>query len=47
MADTLLLSVVKNHSGSGIDLKTDLRNIREQIFQCEMNFNIDPNRQAQ
>ena len=44
---TLLLSVVKNHIQSGIDLNTDLRKISAWMFQREMNLKPDPTKQAQ
>ena len=45
--DTSLFSVVKNVDASNIDLNSDLKKISKWAFQCKMNFNHDPTKQAQ
>ena len=44
--NTSLFSAVKNIDALNIDLNNDLKKIGEWVFQWEMNFNLDPTKQA-
>ena len=45
--DTSLFSVVQNINSTTTDLNSDLSKISDWDFQWKMNFNPDPNKQAQ
>ena len=45
--DTSLLSVVHDINASVSDLNEDLEKIGNWTFKWKMNFNLDPNKQAQ
>ena len=45
--DTSLFSVVYDNNTSASDLNEDLEKIGNWAFQRKMNFNLDPNKQAQ
>ena len=45
--NTSLFSVVQNISSTTTDLSRDLSKISDWAFQWKMNFNSDPNKQAQ
>ena len=45
--DTFLFSVFQNINSTGTDLNSDLSKISDWAFQWKMNFNLDPNKQAQ
>ena len=47
LTTTHLFSVVKNGDASNIDLNNNLKKLGEWPFQWKMNFNPDPNKQAQ
>ena len=47
MDDTSLFSVVQNINSSTINLNSNLNKTSDRAFQWKMNFNPDPNKQAQ
>ena len=47
MDHTSLFSIVQNINSTTTDLNSDLSKIIDWVFQWKMNFNPDPNKQAQ